>query len=74
MDELRVLESRVFESGSKSRVSKLMEEQKELQMDELRVLEMGWKLRVSESMVFESGWKLRVLKLMEEQKEKQKEL
>ena len=32
-----------------------MEEQKELQMDELRVLELGWKLRV--------------LKLMEKQKE-----
>ena len=52
MDELRVLEM-----GWKSRVSKLMEEQKELQMDELRVLEMGWKLRV--------------LKLMEQQKELQ---
>ena len=36
-----------------------MEEQKELQMDELRVLEMGWKLRV--------------LKSMKEQKEEQKE-
>ena len=33
MEELRVLESRVFESGWKSRVSKLMEEQKEKQKE-----------------------------------------
>ena len=38
-------------------------------MDELRVLELGWKLRVEESRVLELGWKLRVLNLMEEQKE-----
>ena len=38
-------------------------------MEELRVLELGWKLRVEESRVLELGWKLRVLNLMEEQKE-----